>query len=157
MKKQPHRGSLLLEATVAVGLAGAALLLLATMNAAVRGSQRDLNRRSAALQEATNILERARGPAAWTATWKAGPEEAAGEERRSVDSRPRKQVVNMAAGVPLIDLVPDARVEIVLDEESDPPGLERIQVTVYGCGKQGDEQILAELTGWRRKDRKELP
>lgn len=147
----------MLEATVAVGLAGAAMLLLATMNAAVRGSQRDRNRRSAALQEAANILERARGPSEWTATWKVGSEEAAGEERRLDDSRPRKRVVNMAAGVPLIELAPDARVEIVLDEETDPPGLERIQVTVYGGGKQGDEQILAELTGWRRSDRKEQP
>lgn len=151
MKKQPRRGSILLEATVAVVLTGAALLLLATLIAALRANQRDLNRRSAALHEAANMLELARASVAWPAL----PEYATADEQPDAGSQPPRRRVQASAGAPLIDLVPDARIEIVLTPEADLADLQRIQITVFGGRARGNERTLAELTGWRRSARKD--
>lgn len=123
------RGTSLLEATLALAVIGLSLMTLVQLLSSVQHQRRMIERRSLALIEAANVLERLMNLPATELT----PEKI--RELRLSDSAAAQ--------------IPGGTLTVEITDPSGSPSARRLLVTVQGDGPDGAPMTLGHLSAWR--------
>lgn len=127
--RRKSRGTTLFEATMALAVVALALTALVQLLASLQHQRRLVERRSLALLEASNALER---------LMNLPVDELAPEKIRAL----RLSDIALAQ-------IPGGELSVEMSEPSGTPAARRVLVTVVGAGPDGSPETLGQLTAWR--------